>query len=492
MTEFLDRQISEIRTGDHLCLLYEQAAEALPLAARFLREGLDRGEHGFYVIDDHSRGEVIAALEAEGVAVEEEVGRGRLRFLTAREYCPLESFEPQAMLARFRALGDELASSGIPAARAAVEMTWALSVGAPLDLLAEYECWGNHIFEHFTGMSLCMYNRRRFPAAAMERLLRAHPIVAMDGDIAPNPFYEPPEIYFAEGDRSGERFALMLERLRAARQARRDREEVMAQLLQDRAAREEAEKASAQKSRFLAVTSHELRTPLNAIIGYHELLAEGIAGPLNASQRGYLERIDVSARHLLGLIDQLLEAASLEVGEEEVRSQELDAGAMLREVADLVRPDADRRRLELETSVPEEPLVLATDPGKLRQILLNLASNAVKYTDSGGVRMELAPDGEGGALFTVSDTGIGMAEADLERAFQPFTQVHEEQHHRGGTGLGLAVSRGLAGFLGATLTAESALGVGSSFTLAFAGAPQQGASGDPAVALEVPETAAAD
>jgi hypothetical protein len=148
-------------------------------------------------VDDNHREDVVRALAAAGIEVERELDRGRLYLLSAREYCPIGEFDPREMLARFRELGSEVARSGTEAARAAVEMTWALTLDVPLDRLAEYECWGNHIFEHFTGISLCMYNRRRFPVAAMEGMLRAHPSVVLDGEVAPNPFYEPPEICYA-------------------------------------------------------------------------------------------------------------------------------------------------------------------------------------------------------------------------------------------------------------------------------------------------------
>jgi signal transduction histidine kinase len=464
LTEELQQQLSRIRVGDHLCLLYDRPEDVLPVAARFLREGLDRGESAMYVVDDHPLDRVVAAFEEAGIDVAAESASGRLRFITAREYCPLEVFEPQAMLDRFRALGDEIGQSGVPAVRAVVEMTWALTVGARLDLLAEYECWGNHIFEHFTGTSLCMYNRRRFPPAAMERLLRAHPIVVFEGDVAPNPFYEPPEIYFAADDASAGRFDWMLERLRRAREDRRAREQLARAHSQEREARRAAEELSAHKSRFLGVMSHELRTPLNAVLGYRDLLASGVAGELSESQAAYLERIGVSARHLLGLIDEVLQTTRIEGGHEEVRPETGDAAELVREIATILGPEAERRELELRLEIPVGPLPLVADLGKLRQILLNLADNAIKYTDHGHVAIVLEELDEA-FEFTIADTGIGMTPAALERAFDPFTRVHADHSERAGAGLGLAVCRSLAELLGAELDAESEPGQGSRFRL---------------------------
>jgi signal transduction histidine kinase len=464
VTDELEQQLSRIQVGDHLCLLYDRPEEVLPLAGRFLREGLDRGESAMYVVDDHPLEQVVAAFEEAGIDVAAETGAGRLRFITAREYCPLDTFEPQEMLDRFRALGDEIGRSGVPAVRAVVEMTWALTVGAPLDLLAEYECWGNRIFEHFTGMSLCMYNRRRFPPAAMERLLRAHPLVVFEGDVAPNPFYEPPEIFFAAGDASAERFDWLLDRLRRAGEDRRERERLALDRRQERDARRAAEEVSAHKSRFLAMMSHELRTPLNAVLGYRELLASGVAGALSEMQQAYLERIGVSARHLLGLIDEVLQTTRIEAGREELRPEPGDAAELAREIAAMLGPVAARRDLELRLELPDGSLPLVADLGKLRQILLNLVDNAIKYTDHGHVTLAV-DDRDGAYEFTVADTGIGMTPAALEQAFDPFTRVHDDDPRRDGAGLGLAVCRSLADFLGAELHAESEPGQGSRFRL---------------------------
>jgi signal transduction histidine kinase len=475
MTNELEAQLSRIGAGDHLCLLYETPGESLSAAAHFLKVGLDRGEHAFYVVDDHSEAQVVSALAAAGVAVDAERRSGRLRLLTAREYCPLETFDAQLMLARFRALGDELAARGAPAARAAVEMTWALTVGAPLDRLAEYECWGNNIFEHFTGASLCMYNQRRFPAAALDRLLRSHPIVVLDGEVAPNLFYEPPELFFAEEDRAARRYRWMLEQLGAARAARRERDALVAREEAEKAARLAAEEVSAAKSRFLAVLSHELRTPLTSVLGYTDLLSAPGAESVTPQQASYLERIRAGIWHLIAIIDQILSFARSEAGKDEVHEERFELRSAVRETVQMIEPIARAKCITLRLALPDSDVELHTDAQKLKQILINLLGNAVKFTDHGGVTVTVATNA-GEVSVAVADTGAGIPEDRIDDICEPFSQLRAGAFDGGragaGSGLGLSVSRQLAALLGGELTVLSRVGEGSVFTLRLPYAPQ--------------------
>ncbi|HEX2202615.1 MAG TPA: ATP-binding protein [Longimicrobium sp.] len=236
----------------------------------------------------------------------------------------------------------------------------------------------------------------------------------------------------------------------------------------EHAARAEAERANRAKSEFLAVMSHELRTPLNAIGGYAELMEMGIRGPLTPQQREDLRRIQTSQRHLLGLINEVLNYARLETGSVHYEMADVPLADVVAGAEALVAPQARAKALALAVAPFPPGLAVRADAEKVRQILVNLLSNAVKFTDRGG-RVELSCEAEGERVrVLVRDTGIGIPADQLERIFEPFVQVRADLTRTAeGTGLGLAISRDLARGMGGDLTAESTLGAGSTFTLAL-------------------------
>jgi signal transduction histidine kinase len=231
-------------------------------------------------------------------------------------------------------------------------------------------------------------------------------------------------------------------------------------------ARLEAEAASRAKSDFVATMSHELRTPLNAIIGYTNLLADGIPEPVSEAQRTQLARVNASARHLLDLIDEVLTLSRLEAGRETVSLRKIAVADVLDQAAVMIEPMAKGRKLRFEVHRPSPTLTIETDAGKLRQILLNLLTNAVKFTDEGTVVLSAGENGNGSVVFQVKDSGIGIAPEHQTRIFGSFWQVEQSMTRRvGGAGLGLNVARQLARVLGGDVTVESALGAGSTFTV---------------------------
>jgi signal transduction histidine kinase len=248
--------------------------------------------------------------------------------------------------------------------------------------------------------------------------------------------------------------------------AERAREAVLAR---EAEARREAERASRAKDDFLAVMSHELRTPLNAIIGYGSLLGDGIPEPLTAPQRRQVERITASARHLLALIDEVLTLSRTEIGEDTLTPASVGAASVVEEAAAMVEPAARAKGLRFDVLLPEGEgaLTVETDASKLRQALVNLLGNAVKFTDRGEVRLHVVAEPGGGSIaFVVEDTGVGIAAEHLGRVFDAFWQVDQARSRRvGGVGLGLHVTRRLARLLGGDVTVQSVVGEGSRFTL---------------------------
>jgi signal transduction histidine kinase len=253
----------------------------------------------------------------------------------------------------------------------------------------------------------------------------------------------------------------------------RARSEAEAAKAEAEAARAEAESANGAKSDFLAVMSHELRTPLSAIMGYQELLADEISGPITEQQAQQLGRIKASARHLLALIDEILTFTRIDAGREKVDLERASLATLLEPAAELVEPLARARGLHIEVMLPPNEVAVETDPVKVRQMIVNLLSNAVKFTDSG--RIILSADQKGDQLIiSVEDTGIGISPEHFERIFEPFWQVEQKATRRaGGTGLGLTVTRRLALLLGGDVTVKSEPGVGTTFTVCLPVRPSE-------------------
>ena len=228
-------------------------------------------------------------------------------------------------------------------------------------------------------------------------------------------------------------------------------------------ARDAAEAASGAKSRFLAVVSHELRTPLSGITGYAAILLEGVAGTLNEQQSRFIDRIRTAAWHLTSVIDGILTFSRAEAGRDELRLEDVDVCALTKETAALLAPQVSKKSLALNVNVPAHGIHTRTDVGKLRQIVLNLIGNAVKFSDSGTIEVRVMQAGDR-LHIVVSDQGPGIPADRLHEIFEPFTQL-ANTNTRGGTGLGLSASRMLADLLGGSVTVTSQVGRGSIFKL---------------------------
>lgn len=229
------------------------------------------------------------------------------------------------------------------------------------------------------------------------------------------------------------------------------------------------EQASAAKSQFLANMSHEFRTPLNAILGCTQMLLQGVNGELTPGQRKNLTRIDSNGRHLLEVINEILDITRIEAGRMPLKLSDFQLPELLQEVMAEMEPIIQRSKLEVSTALPPKLPGLHGDRQKVKQIVLNLLSNALKFTHEGSVRVEAGwHPATSTVTVAVTDTGIGIEPENLKKVFEDFQQVDSSPTRAyGGTGLGLSICRRLAAMMGGRITVQSTLGRGSTFTLHF-------------------------
>ncbi|MCX7591929.1 MAG: ATP-binding protein, partial [Kiritimatiellae bacterium] len=253
--------------------------------------------------------------------------------------------------------------------------------------------------------------------------------------------------------------------------------EIATDITELREAREAAISADRLKSVFLATMSHELRTPLNSIIGFTGVLLQGLAGPLNPEQTKQLGMVRESARHLLALINDVLDLSKIEAGQMEVERARFDMRLAIENCLRAVLPEAEKKGLLLTAAVSSDVGQIVSDRRRVEQILLNLLSNAIKFTEKGEVRIECETV-ENQIRTSVCDTGIGIRAEDVDKLFRPFQQLETGLSRRHeGTGLGLAICHNLVGLLGGKIWAESELGRGSRFTFTLPVFPPGGTNG---------------
>jgi PAS domain S-box-containing protein len=231
----------------------------------------------------------------------------------------------------------------------------------------------------------------------------------------------------------------------------------------------ELEVANRAKDNFLASMSHELRTPLNAIIGFTGTLLMKLPGGLTVDQERQLQLVQLNARHLLSLINDLLALARIQSGKSEIQFERVACGVAVEEVAATLRPAAEAKGLRFDVSLPAEEITIPTDRRSLIQILINLTTNAIKFTSEGRVGIEVlrrvGTEGRSEVVFRVVDTGLGIRPEHQERLFQAFEQFHHQPTEDSGSGLGLHLSQGMAVVLGGRIEVASEAGKGSVFTL---------------------------
>ncbi len=239
------------------------------------------------------------------------------------------------------------------------------------------------------------------------------------------------------------------------------------------------EQAMGARNRFYASMSHELRTPINAVIGYSTLMLDNIYGPLNSRQKEGLQRTLKAARHLLELVNDVLDLSKIEAGKIELSLQPVMFPALIEDLFVTVRPLADEYGSTLSLEMEAEPFNIVSDPRRVRQVLLNLLSNAIKFGEGKPIRVTCKQTEDHGVEIAVIDEGVGIAPDDIPRIFEEFVQISESKQP--GTGLGLPISRRLAQLLDGSLTVRSAPGQGSTFRLTLPASLEDDLAAEPAL-----------
>lgn len=458
----------------HLVQFYEKEEFLYGAVADFLAAGLRVGERAIAIVTERHRAGCSAQLKARGISVDHVVQTGQLTFVDARDMLSrfMQGAMPDERLFEEHVVGSfERIRGGRNAKKVRVygEMVNVLSrEGKYAAALRLEELW-NELLDRSGFPLLCAYALENFDSAAQGEgfieVCRKH------GKVVPAEGYT-----LATDDSARAHEICVLQQRSRALDNEVERRKVLEGALRDALATnwraEEAlidvqEAADRMKVEFLAVVSHELRTPLNTIMGYQDLLAHGVSGPVTPMQKEHLARIKGGADELLLLVDQMISRSRMEAGQYVLSSEVADLRAIAVEASELAEPSAAESGLKLGFSGPEEPVYAATDAGKVKQILLGLLSNAIKFTERGGVELRLTRE-NGRLVFAVHDTGIGIQAADVDRIFGPFVQVDASvTRQHGGIGLGLSVGRDLARLLGGDIKVESTPGAGSTFTLSL-------------------------
>jgi signal transduction histidine kinase len=474
----LERRIARLRQGDHLCLIYQSAAEQVAALIPYFKAGLAAGERCLFVGHGTSGRRLEHALDEAGVDVHAECDRGALVFLTQREsWRPGGRFDPGSMMDLLRQAEQQALDDGFSGLRASWNMGWVLEgVPAGADRLMEYEAHLNRFLAGSRTCAICRYSREGSPVDVLQQALHTHPLAVLGEQICSNLFYEPPDMVL--GDRTpDERIDWMLAQLQRARFSEAKLEEVTVRLSQKRAALERADRAKAE---LLAMLAHELRNPLGTISNALEVLRMKKEG--DETTKRAIDAAERQVLHQAMLIDDLLEASRVTRGEVELQCEQLDLTELVRGAVATFRETLRSSDVALDVELPAEPLWVRGDPLRLSQALANLLDNAVKFTPEGGrIAVAAARTATGKrAEVIVRDTGAGIPAEELPYVFEVFSQGdHSLDRSAGGLGVGLAVVKGLVEMHGGEVSARSAgPGRGSEFSLLLPLAPAVVEGGD--------------
>jgi signal transduction histidine kinase/DNA-binding NarL/FixJ family response regulator len=450
----LERRLSRLRHGDHVCFVYDTLAELSAVLVPFLRTGLAAGERCLYIGPAAGAERTEGDLREAGVAVGRELDRGALVLLGQRESWLKDGrFDPWSMMDLLRQTEQQALDDGFTGLRATWDMSWVLAGRAGAERLVEYEAHLNRFLAQSHSIVLCRYARSSSSAVMVQGALHTHPLAVLGDQLCPNAYYEPAEMVL--GDRSpDERVDWMIGQLRRARLGEEKLEEVTRRLSSQRGALERADRA---KEELLSMLAHELRNPLGTISNALQVLRLRS----ESEDETWRRAIDTAERQVLHqalLVDDLLEASRVTRGEIELNCEEIDLTDLVRDTVEGYREVLRGAGLSLDLDLADEPLRVRGDRMRLSQALSNLLHNATKFSSPGDRISVRAGRTVGGrrAEVSVRDNGQGIPPEVLPHIFEIFSQAdHSLDRAQGGLGVGLAVVRGLVEMHGGEVQAHS-------------------------------------
>lgn len=464
-------QARELASHGHSVQFYEDDRYLIETVVDFFAAGLVDGQRAVALVTRQHGAAITQGLHEKGFDVDRTCTNGQLTLLDADELLSAFMVGTMPDATRFRRAMDGVLGSHARFGDGARERRPVLAFGEFVDLLCRQgnidgairleELW-NELAETYTFSLLCAYSLGSFVEDSHDAALRA--VCNQHAHVLPT------ERYMRVDDGARLREIALLQQRALALETELERRRGLEAELRD--AVRSAQAASRAKSDFLTTMSHELRTPLNAIAGHVQLLEMGLHGPVTDAQRDALDRVQRSQRHLLSMINDLLNLSEADAGRVQYDIVHLPVGPALQEAFRLLAPHARAKGLGI-TVAPlvdgDEDLAVQADPEKLQQILMNVIGNAIKFSTHGGrivVDALRCPSDASLVEIRVHDTGVGMPAAQLASIFEPFVQLGLSVYsQREGVGLGLSISRMLARGMGGDLTAESEVGAGSTLTL---------------------------
>jgi signal transduction histidine kinase/ActR/RegA family two-component response regulator len=456
----LTRAIERIRTGDHLCTIYENQAEQFAAVVPFIRVGLERGEQCLYIADHNTTEAVPAAMRQAGIDVDSAMASGALVILISREtYLREGRFDPDAMIRFLMEATESAKAAGFSALRATREMTWALGPEPGVERLVEYEAKLNSFLATAGAVAICQYNRQRFPPALISNVIQTHPHVVFGGLVCKNSYYVPPEEFLnlTEQARLNRLLENVVARERAEAELRAALEEV--ETSQQHLVRAERLRALGQLAGGVA---HDFNNTLAIILGRAELLLAQARSPHVRRQLQVIQKAALDGARTVKRIEEFTRMKAVRP----VQLVNLDD--LVEEVVEIARSrwkdEAQAKGIPydvvLEMVSASLPPVVG-DPSELREALLNVVFNALDAMPEGGQITFKTGVEEGRVYCAVTDTGIGMTEEVRQRIFDPFFTTKGDK----GSGLGLSVVYGIITRHGGEIDVQSQVERGATFTI---------------------------